>query len=161
MNCIDYVGVCSDLPTDIKYFKEELIDIVVHKNDDGKDIHNIISVSVDCDINSMKIVNTKSSTSNEGQRLSGKKLLIDVSLNYRIKYTANTKEKYIYILKGSTTKIMYIVVPKGKGDVKIDDLIRRKKITVEPIVEDIYVCSRGIDQVYLRTLLLLNANVKS
>lgn len=160
MNCVDYVGVSPDLPIDIKYFKEELFDSTIHTNPNGKEINKIISVSVNCNTNSIKLVNTKSSTSNEGQTLTGKKLLIELTLNYRIKYTTNTLEKYIYVLKSSMTKIMYIVVPPKINEVKIDELIRRKRVSIEPYIEDIYACCRDDHTAYVRTLLLLNANIK-
>lgn len=160
MNFIDYVGISSYLPVDIKYFKEELFDTLIFKKKDGKDINRIISVSVICKSNSIKLVNTKASTSNEGQTLTGKKILIELSVDYRVKYTSNSMEKYIYILKNSSTKIMHIVVPSHLNDTQIEELIRRKKILIEPIVEDIYACNRDNDSIYIRTLLLLNATIK-
>lgn len=160
MNCIDYVGISSDLPVDIKYFKEELFDTNIITKQSNKEINKIISVSVNCTTNSIKLVNTKSSTSNEGQTLTGKKLLIELTLNYRIKYTTNSLEKYIYVLKNSITKIMYIVVPSKFNDIRIEELIRKKKVSIEPIVEDIYACCRDSHTAYIRTLLLLNANIK-
>ena len=159
-NFIDYIGIDENLPTNIKYFKEDLFDTVFSKKDETTKIHTIISISVDCKINSIKLVNTSSRTSNEGQRLSGKKLLVEVKLSYRIKYTTDTKERYLCILKTSHTKIIYIVVPKEVNGFKIEDLVRKNKVSVETYVEDLYISSRGPSSVYIRTLLLLNARVK-
>ncbi|MGL4911001.1 MAG: hypothetical protein ACRC3Y_01085, partial [Romboutsia sp.] len=78
-----------------------------------------------------------------------------------IKYTSNSLEKYLYVLKNNITKIMYIVVPKEIDEVNIEDFIRRKKIQVQSFVEDLYVQRRNENSVYIRTLLLLNANIKS
>lgn len=160
MEYIDYVGISSDLPINIKYFKEELFDTTIHTKMDKNEISKIISVSVNCNTSSIKLVNTKASTSNEGQTLTGKKLLIELNLNYRIKYTTNTLEKYIYVLKSSLTKIMYIVIPSKINDTLIEELLRKKKISIEPYVEDIYAYCRDDHTAYVRTLILLNATIK-
>lgn len=158
---IDYIGIEERLPTNIKYFKEELVTTVFKKNSENKDIHNIISASVDCNINSLKIIDTAVRVSNEGQRLSGKKLLVEVMLNYRIKYLSNSEKQYIYILKPVINKVFYIVTPKELNGHKIEDLLRQKKISVSPYVEDLYVETRDLNSIYIRTLLLLNLNFKN
>lgn len=158
---INYIGISEQLPTDIKYFKEELFSNVVLKKENSKPIGDIVSVSVDTKINSTKLLNTSERTSNEGKKLTGKKLLIEVSLSYNIKYTSNTMEKYLYILKHNITKIVYIVVPKEIDETLIEDFVRRKKVQLQYFVEDLYVQKRTDDSIYLRTLLLLNANIKS
>ncbi|MGL6105710.1 hypothetical protein [Romboutsia sp.] len=160
-NFIDYIGIDENLPTNIKYFKEDLLDTVFSKKDETKEIHTIISTSVDCNVNSIKLVNTSSRTSNEGQKLSGKKLLVEVKLSYRIKYTTNTKETSLYILKTSHTKVIYIVVPREINGFKIEDLVRKNKVSVETFIEDLYVSSRGPNSIYIRTLLLVNARLKN
>ena len=160
MDCIDYVGISSDLPVNIKYFKEELFSSIIQRTDEVKDINKIISVSATCSANPIKLVNTKSSTSNEGQTLTGKKLLIELNLDYRIKYTSSSLEKYIYILKSNMTKVMYIVMPTIINDTTIEELVRRKKVVIEPIIEDIYASRRDSDTIYVRTLLLLNSKLK-
>lgn len=159
-NSIDYIGISNNLPTDITYFKEELFDTTIYNTKEGACISKVISASVDCSINSMKLLNTSVRTSNEGQKLTGKKLLIEVNLSYRIKYISSTKEKYLYVLKNNTTKVIYIVLPKYIEDLKIEELVRRKKIKIEPYIEDLYVSCRNTGGIYIRTLLLLNAQVK-
>lgn len=158
---INYVGVNEDLPINIKYFKEELIDNIFFKKEDAKPIEKIVSSSIDLKVKSIKLLNTPIRTSNEGKKLSGKKLLVELNISYNIKYTSNSLEKYLYVLKNNITKIMYIVVPKEIEEVSIEDFVRRKKIQVQSFVEDLYVEKRNENSVYIRTLLLLNANIKS
>lgn len=125
-----------------------------------KPVVSIISVSADCQINSMKLLNTSVRTSNEGQRLSGKKLLVELNILYRIKYISDPKEKYLYILKENFTKIMYIVLPSSINGFKIEDLVRQNKIKVTPYIEDLYVDQRNNNYIYIRNLILLNAMYK-
>lgn len=156
-NLIDYIGIDKDLPKDIKYFKEELFSNVISSSNLNKPILSIISASVDCNINSIKLINTQVRTSNEGQKLTGKKLLVEINISYKIKYLSDSKEKYLYILKERCTKVVYIVLPKSIGDYKIEDLVRRKKIKVRSYVENLYVEKRKDNSLYIRNLLLLNA----
>lgn len=158
---INYIGISEDLPIDIKYFKEEVIDSVFFKKENAKPIENIVSASVDSKINTIKLLNTSMRTSNEGKKLTGKKLLVEMNLSYSVKYTSSALEKYLYILKSEITKIIYIVVPKEIDDCNIEDFVRRKKIQVQSLVEDLYIERRTEDSVYIRTLLLLNANIKT
>ncbi|MEG0857420.1 MAG: hypothetical protein RSG52_13175 [Terrisporobacter sp.] len=157
---IKYIGINEDLPTDIKYFKEEIVDGILFKKEIAKPIEEVVSLSVNSKISSIKLINTSIRTSNEGKKLSGKKLLVEVKLSYTVRYTSNTIEKYLYLLKNDITKIMYIVVPKEIDDCKIEDFVRKKKIQVQPFVEDLYIENRCSSSVYIRTLLLLNANIK-
>lgn len=157
----NYIGVSDNLPINIKYFKEDLFDVIFFKKPNSKDIYDIVSVSVDSNVNSMKLLNTPIRTSNEGSKLSGKKLFVELDLSYSIKYTTNSVEKYLYILNSSTTKIVYIVVPSEIDDISIEDLVRRKKIVVQPYIEDLYADIRTPDSIYIRTLLLTNIHIKA
>ncbi|MGL4912857.1 MAG: hypothetical protein ACRC3Y_10570 [Romboutsia sp.] len=159
-NYINYIGLNDNLPINIKYFKEELFDVMCVKKPNAKTICDIVSVSIDCSINSIKLLNTATRTSNEGNKLSGKKLLIELDFSYSIKYTTDSVEKYLYILNSNTTKIIYIVVPTEIDNVPIEDLVRKKKINVQTYIEDLYADIRSPDEVYIRTLLLTNVNIK-
>ncbi|MEF9992485.1 MAG: hypothetical protein RSD22_10995 [Romboutsia sp.] len=157
---IKYIGINENLPTDIKYFKEEIVDGIFLKKEISRPIEEVVSLAVNSKINSIKLINTSVRTSNEGRKLSGKKLLVEVTLSYTVRYTSNTIEKYLYILKNDITKIVYIVVPKEIDDCKIEDFVRKKKVQVQPFIEDLYIENRCDSSVYIRTLLLLNANIK-
>lgn len=158
-NSIDYIGVNENLPTNIKYFKEELFYTSLNKKKESQNIHKIISVASEVKVNSLKLINTQTRVSNEGQKLSGKKLLVELNIFYRIKYITNSKEKYLYVLKSNSTKVMYIAVPKEINNCKIEELLRKRKLTVEPYIEDLYANVRSFEEVYIRSLLLLNINI--
>ncbi|MGL5381199.1 hypothetical protein [Clostridium sp.] len=157
----NYIGISDDLPINIKYFKEDLFDVMCFKKPNAKDIYDIVSVSVDSNVNSIKVLNTPIRTSNEGSKLSGKKLLVELDFSYSIKYTTNSIEKYLYILNSNTTKIVYIVVPSEIDDIPIEDFVRRKKVVIQPYIEDLYADIRTPDSIYIRTLLLTNIHIKA
>lgn len=155
---ISYVGISKDLPTNIKYFKEELFTNILNIENLKYPIDSIVSSSVDCKINSMKLINTNIRTSNEGQKLSGKKLLVDISIFYRIKYISDSKNKYLYVLKGSFNKVIYIVLPTSINEQDIEGLVRRNKVKLTTYLEDLYVEKRFDNSIYIRVLVLLTTN---
>lgn len=157
---IDYIGTCDDFPENISYFKEELITNTFKIKSDLKEIQKIISVSVDYEILTLKLLNTQIRTSNEGQKLSGKKLLVEIKFTYKIKYLSDLKEKYLYLLKSSLTKVFYIVLPREYENFKIEEIIRKKALGVKVYIEDIYAQKRKEKEIYIRKLVLVNAFIK-
>lgn len=156
---IEYIGICENLPTDIKYFKEELFDTIITKENRDRLIKSIISVEIDCKVISTKLVNTDIRTSNEGQKLSGKKMLVEILISYRIKYLADGFQNYLYILKSKRTKVVYVVLPRKIKDIDIEYIVRRNKIHIDTLTEDIYAEVRGENQIYIRGLILINVNL--
>lgn len=159
-NSIDYIGVSTNLPKDIKYFKEELVSTSYTLNEDALDIDKIISVSIDTKITSIKLINTAVRTSSEGQKLMGRKILIELSINYKIKYLSDGKEKYLYMLKESMTKAMYVVLPSTIKEEKIEELLRKKRVGAQVFVEDLYAKLRNKKEIYIRNLILINLFIK-
>lgn len=159
-NFINYIGVSNNLPVNISYFKEELFTLICEKKPNAKNIETIISSSIDCTISSISLLDTPIRTSNEGNKLSGKKLIVELDISYGIKYTSDLKEKFLYLLNTCTKKIIYVVVPTEINGVPIEDLLRKKKIGVKPFIEDLYTDSRNPNEVYIRTLLLTTVYIK-
>ena len=125
-NFIDYIGVSTNLPKDIKYFKEELTSTNCIIGENSLDINRIISVSVDTKVISMKLINTVVRTSKQSQKLKGRKLLVELDIYYKIKYLSDERERYLYIIKENITKAIYIVLPSIIEDEKIEELVRKK-----------------------------------
>lgn len=160
-NSIDYIGISTSLPKDIKYFKEELFstDCIVKEN--ILKVDKIISVCVDTKIISMKLINTQVKSSNEGQKLRGRKLLVELSINYKIKYVSDGIDRYLYMMKHNITKAIYVVLPQKIKEEKIEELIRKKKIGVQVFIEDLYAKVRAPEYIYIRNLVLVNLYIKN
>ena len=157
---VEYIGVSQNLPNEISFFKEELVTTTFKLKEELKDVLKIISVSVDVEIKSMKLINTDVRTSNEGQRLSGKKLLVETNFKFRIKYLSDSKEKYLYLLKSSMSKVIYVVLPREYENYKIEDIARKKAIGVKIYIEDIFSKPRSNREIYIRNLVLVDVFVK-
>lgn len=151
---IDYIGIDENFPTDLKYFTENLITHTINSKDHLKDVNKIISVALDSRIDSIKIINTPIRISNEGQKLSGKKVLAEIQFSIKIKYITNSKEQYIFFFKQDILKVFYIVVPSEINGVKVEELVRKRKLSLKIYIEDIYADVRDND-IYLRMLVVL------
>ena len=158
---IDYIGISTNLPTDIKFFKEELFSTSRFIKDNQPKIKKIISISIDSKIISTKIINTSKKVSNDGQKLSGKKLLVELNINYKIKYLSTNKEKCLYILKHNITKIIYIVIPSEVDNKTIEEIIRKKRMGIKTYIEDLYADIRDNEEIYIRNLILVNVFIKN
>lgn len=157
---VEYIGLSENLPNEISFFKEELVNTTVKLKEELNDILKIISVSVDYEIRSMKLVNTAVRTSNEGQRLSGKKLLVEINFKFRIKYLSNSKEKYLYLIKSGLNKVIYVVLPREYENYKIEEIARKKAIGVKVHIEDIFSKIRNEREIYIRNLVLIDVFIK-
>ncbi len=155
---INYIGISKNLPKNIKYFKEDIFTTMIPIK--SHNIDEIISISLDHKIVSTKIINTDIRVSNEGQRLTGKKFLIELNIIFRIKYTSSNIKKYIYVLNYKTPKVIYIVLPTEVNNESINTIIRKNKFKIDFFVEDIYAQIRE-NNIYIKCLNLTNFNLSS
>lgn len=160
-NPIEYIGVNTDLPEDIKYFKEVLINEDYYIKSNLNNLKKIVSVSIDYDIDLIKIINTERKISTENQSLSGKKALVELNLKYKIKYTDDNNKNKIYILKKNNTRAIYISLPIEIDNLKIEEINRMNKLEPEVFIEDLYAKIKNENTLYIRSLVLVNIKIKS
>lgn len=160
-NTIEYVGINTNLPENIKFFKEVLINDEYCLNKNLNNLKKIVSVSIDYDVDLIKIINTDRKISTENQSLSGKKALIELTLKYKIKYTDDKNKNKIYILKKNTIKAIYIALPIEIDNLKIEEISRMSKLEPEVFIEDVYATIKNKNSLYIRSLVLVNIKLKS
>lgn len=99
------------------------------------DVEEIVSVIVEPEIVSLRVINSPKGTSYEGQHLSGKKLSIEIKLKQKIMYISKSAIQSVHVVENECYKSTYIVIPHLIYGSKIEDLIKLKylvpKITVE------------------------------
>lgn len=123
------------------------------------DIERIASVIVDPEIISTRVVNTIKATSAEGQYLSGKKLCIEIKLNQKIMYVADTATQSMHAVENNTYCSVYIIIPESIDGSDPNNLLNHKLLRTEVFVEDIIVnklSKRCIDK---SVFLLIQAEV--
>lgn len=158
---MEIIGVNDKFPDDLKYFKEELIWTSIDKSNENPDIDKIVSVSVNTNVISCKIVNINDDVCSDKNNTYDKTLGIEVSFYFRVKYTTNSLQQYIYTTNSEMTKIFYVSMPNTIDDIYTDELVRHKKINITPYIADIYAREKDSNSIYLRILFYLAATVKN
>lgn len=102
-------------------------------------IEQIVSVLVEPEIISSRVVNTPKGISSEGQRLTGKKLCIEIKLNQKVMYVADTETQSIHAVENSSYCSAYIIIPSIIDGTEPDNLLLNNLLRTEIYVEDIFV----------------------
>ncbi|MCY6369535.1 hypothetical protein [Clostridium ganghwense] len=99
------------------------------------DVEEIVSVIVEPEIVSLRVINSPKGTSYEGQHLSGKKLSIEIKLKQKIMYISKSAVQSVHVVENECYKSTYIVIPYLIYGSKVEDLIKLKYLVPKIIVE--------------------------
>lgn len=151
--------LCNNMLNDkIKYFKSQSICEIVTIPKMKPDMERILKALVCPCIVNVKIIDTKKGLSNEGQRLTGIKLIVEVNLKQKIIYVANEKTQKVHNANFETLKSMFVVLPEKINGQSVYELFDENKIKIIPCIETIYV--RMIDKRTIQKCVLLFLKVK-
>lgn len=92
-NLIEYAGISSYIPKNIRCSKEITLNTTVKLKSSTRNFSEIIKVSVFTEVIYYKVIKTPIGSSLEGQNLTGKKIIIDGLLNLRIDYLSKDSNK--------------------------------------------------------------------
>lgn len=144
-----HVTSYEDLPTNVKYFQEANIVEMLRIPDNKPAIDNLTSVVVSPKILSTKIMESPVALSYEGQYLSGHKLVVQLSLDEKIKYVSRrTTESVQATHFCQSVKSIFIVVPEKINNLPVADLIRTRDFSVIPYIEHIYTSIKDSRNIY-------------
>lgn len=146
------------LPKESTYFKEEAISEILTISCPKPDIEKVLDLMVWPEVEEMEIVDTAQGVSNEGQRLSGIKLLVKIRLREKLTYVADDPEQSVHAAHFETLKSMFVILPQEVNGKKTCDLIRTKRISAMPYVEAVY--PRLIDKRTINKCVLLFLDIK-
>ncbi|EJO5349531.1 hypothetical protein NRP93_003711 [Clostridium botulinum] len=138
-NLVEYIGIADTLPTNPKYFKELTVqeDLVIPMQ--KPDIEQLVGVIVEAEVISTRLVETKKGVSDEGQNLSGCKLIIGLKLHEKVKYVADEPTQSVHVAEyESKYKSVFVVVPCEIDGTDVCEIVRKNKINVNVYIEDIY-----------------------
>lgn len=191
-NLVEGIGVArhEDLPEHPLFFTQISIPEIVVIPEQKPDIEQLISIMVDVEIVSMRLIDTPKGKSNEGQQLSGKKLSIEILLKQKIKYVADEPTQSVHAAHfDKKMASIFIIVPpflhchhgvwsvegalaEGETTItpldspdhgrvcRIEDLLVEGKITVTPYIEDIYGELRDKRTIFKNITLFLDATIR-
>lgn len=122
-------------PEHIEYFKEELISEILVIPPHRPDILRVLDISVWPEVLKTHLVETKVGTSNEGQHLSGLKLVVDLKLKQKISYVADEPTQSVHAQPFEYYKSMSVILPEKINGVNVYDLVRSGRLQITPYIE--------------------------
>ena len=138
-NLVEGIGIADSFPTDPKYFTQLSIPETLIIPEPKPDMEQLLSVTVDTVIESVKLIETPVAKSNEGQNLSGCKLIIELRLREKVKYVADELTQAVHAAHyDNVLKSIFIVVPCEVEGHSVRDMLKRNRVIVTPYIEDIY-----------------------
>lgn len=152
-NCGKKCYKCSSLFT--QFICEDYIVIP----DKKPDVEDVISIIVDPEIVSLSIVNTPEGCSAEGQKLSGKKLSIEIKIREKILYVSKRETQSVHVVEKQHYKSAYIIVPKLINGSEVEQLLNQKYINVEVKVESTSAIKVDERNIYKSIMLFIEAKV--
>lgn len=159
--CVKIVGISNNLPTTLTYFKEFIADqdLII---DNGKPtVCNLISLSSQFSVESMRLVSTISGTSLEGQTLSGCKLAVTLQTKDIAVYSACESCRAVHSATfNSKLCCAYIILPCTISGSSVSQLVSNGNIVVTPYVENICATIKNQCTINKCSTLLLNVTTK-
>ena len=146
---------------DIFYFNQFICEENIVIPCKKPDVENIMSVIVDPEIISMRVVNTPKGTSEEGQHLTGKKISIELRLRQKIMYVSQTAVQSVHVVENECYKSVYVVVPRVMAGCKPEELLKNKYLKAEIVVENTSATKIDERNIYKTVLLYIKVQVVS
>lgn len=91
------------------------------------DIDQVISIIVEPNIISYKVINGMKGKSTEGEFLTGKELIVELELKKKVLYISNSVNKGLYLLETKSFDISYMIVPPFFEGTMIESLIKHNR----------------------------------
>lgn len=125
------------LPEKVEYFKEELISEVLTLPSNRPDMERVLDIAVWPEVQDVNLVETKVGMSNEGQYLTGLKLVIDIKFKEKVTYVACEPTQSVHADQFECLKTIFVIVPEMINNTSIHDLLRSGRLQVTPYIEAI------------------------
>lgn len=122
-------------------------------------IEQLVTVFVETQIDSVRIIQTPIGTSLGGQILLGAKAIVEGSIQQKVMYVADLPDQPVHVFEGSLPFSTFIVVPPTVAGVPIAELLTSLKVT--PFIEDVYVNVTSPRSVFKNVVLFLNLTIAS
>lgn len=135
-NLIEYQGIdlyqkgqCG--MSESSAFKQTTIDVELCVPEEKPDIEQVVKVSIKKKIEKYRIVRTPRGKSEEGQEITGNKLIVMGDISLKVQYVADEPTQSMHAFHVVIPFCEYVVMPKGFNGISI--------ITPEVYIEDLYV----------------------
>lgn len=163
-NLVEGIGITpyEQLPKNPIFFTQLAIPETVEIPYGKPDIEDLMSVMVDAEVISARLINTPTAVSCEGQVLLGHKLVIELKLRQKVKYIANEPAQSIHAAYFEMViNSAFVVLPPGIGTTCMEELFKQNKLVVIPYIEDIYAVKLDRRRIFKNISLLIDVKVNS
>ena len=150
---IEVVGVSEELPKWSTNFKEVHIQKISHIDIKKRDMEDILRTFANVEIINTEILNTPKGISQDGQILTGMKLLVEGRIVEKIKYVGKNVSQPVYETDFSIPFSTYVILGKEF------DYYSKYKVT--PYMEHIYIRQISERKIYQSILLALDVYMLS
>lgn len=150
------ISISDIFPAEIDYFKEESINKIFSLPKDKPCIESVCDVLIYPKVISKKLIRTETGFSNEGQKLTGFKLVVELAIEVKVTYVSDEPTQSIYAVHYETLKSMFIILPEYINDRPVYDLFNASRYTINPYVEHSYTKLLNDRDVQVCILMLLD-----
>ncbi|WP_297519993.1 hypothetical protein [uncultured Clostridium sp.] len=141
------------------YFKElEFAEFLELENTDP-DIDSVNSIKIWPEVEDIQVIKTEIGISNEGQKLTGTKLIIIVKINEKITYSGVSTDEPVHIIYNEVYKSLFIIVPENLKKLDIKALIRANRVFIAPYVQTVYARKFSCRKIYKATSIFIEARI--
>lgn len=159
-NLVEGIGIANSFPEDPKYFTQVSVEEILTIPRPKPDMEQLLSVTVDTVVESVRLIETPMALSNEGQFLSGCKLVIELRLKEKVKYVADEPTQTVHAAHYENLKSVFVIVPCELDGVPISELFENNRIFVTPYIEDIYAEMLDKRTIFKNITIFINAKIR-
>lgn len=150
-NLVEYTYDNQCLPLESCSFKQFSMDTIVTIPDCKPDVEQILKIATDVKINYNKIIKTPTGQSLEGMVLTGRKVIVEGTVNQKVQYIACEDVQSIHVVTFSTPFMTYVVLPA--------DYNCCSELVVSGFTEDVTAELESCRQIYINNTLLVSVEV--
>lgn len=152
---------CSQniLPATAQYFKEELVSEVLLIPSNKPNIERVLDVLVSPVIEDYKVIETPLGVSNEGQNLSGVKLIVELRLKQKVTYVADEPTQTVHASHYETLKSMFVILPNDIDGRSACDLVRSGRVIINPYIEAVDFRVLDCRHIYKSVMVFLDVKI--
>ncbi|MGL5066533.1 MAG: hypothetical protein ACRC6T_01720 [Sarcina sp.] len=148
----------QSIPEYSKYFKEEIINEILAIPCQKPDMERLLKTLVDVTVEDKKLIKTEKGLSNEGQILTGYKLVVKLRIKEKITYVADHCTQSVHAAHFETIKNLFIIIPEEIDGEDICKIFKKGRLSITPYVECVE--SRMLDERTIHKCVMLLVDVK-
>ncbi len=175
-NMVNILGISDYLPPYSEIYKEVSVNDTTSISCKKPSIERLISSAFDAQIISARVINTPAgevppigflpevATSSEGEKLTGKKLVVEIKFKQKIQYVADEPLQSIHGVHNEFIVSEFVVIPQtytvGGECVTPEYLLANNMFLITPFIEDANVSMIDNRTICTNILVLLQINTK-